>query len=174
MSFCDRCGSEARAGARFCASCGADLPATAESAPPPKQRSAPPAFSAESEHDQREGDRDSPPRTPGQVSEPDARGLRSRARWVLVALVVVALLDLVALGSDIAEYRLLGTDFTIEEADANDLRQGVIGVVQFSLLILTAVLFIRWFKRAYETVTPLGGVRRYGTGWRSAAGSFRS
>ena len=86
-----------------------------------------------------------------------------------IALVIVALVDLFAVGSDLAEYRLLGTDYTIEEADANDRRQIVVGVVQFSLFVLTAVLFIIWFKRAYEHVEPLGGKRRYGTGWAIGA-----
>jgi zinc-ribbon domain len=38
MGYCDRCGTEARTGARFCANCGADLPlsdAGSPSSPPP-------------------------------------------------------------------------------------------------------------------------------------------
>lgn len=104
----------------------------------------------------------------------DTDALRSRARWVQVALIVVAIIDLIAIGSDYAEYRLLGTDYTLEEADANDLRQGVIGVAQFALLIVTAVFFIRWFKPAYENVAPLGGERRYGVGWAIGAWFVRS
>jgi hypothetical protein len=88
---------------------------------------------------------------------------------VRIVLVIVALVDLIAVGSDLAEYRLLGTDFTIEEADANDRRQIAVGVAQVSLLVLTAVFFIIWFKRAYEHVEPLGGNRRYGTGWAIGA-----
>jgi zinc-ribbon domain len=34
VSFCDRCGTEARAGARFCANCGADLPLNDAESPP--------------------------------------------------------------------------------------------------------------------------------------------
>jgi hypothetical protein len=105
----------------------------------------------------------------GRLSPATLQTLRSRGRWTQIALVVVALVDLIAVGSDIAEYRLLGTDYTIEEADANDLRQIVVGVVQFSLFVLTAVLFIIWFKRAYDHVEHLGGNRRYGTGWAIGA-----
>lgn len=90
---------------------------------------------------------------------------RSRARWAQIALLVIAVIDAVAIGSDIAEYRLLGTEYTIEQADANDLRQQIIGLVQLLLLVLGAVLFIRWFKRAYENVDRLGGVRRYSPRW---------
>jgi hypothetical protein len=95
--------------------------------------------------------------------------LRSRARWAQIALVVVALVDVVAIASGAAEYRLLGTDYTIEEADANDQRQAAVGIIQFLLLIVTAILFIRWFKRAYENVDALGRERRYGTGWAIGA-----
>jgi hypothetical protein len=102
-------------------------------------------------------------------TRPDVDGLSSRARWTQVALVVVAIVDLIAIASGYAEYRLLGSDYTIEEADANDLRQGAIGVVQFLLLIAAAVYFIRWFKLAYENVEPLGGTRRYGKGWAIGA-----
>jgi hypothetical protein len=46
---------------------------------------------------------------------PDLVRLRSRARWTVIALVVVAVVDLIAVVSDVAEHRLLGTDFTAEE-----------------------------------------------------------
>ena len=78
---------------------------------------------------------------------------------------VVAVVDVVAIGSDIAEYRLLGTDYTVDEANANDNRQAVIGAVQLLLLVATAVLFIRWFKLAYEHLDEVGGERRYGPRW---------
>jgi uncharacterized membrane protein len=102
--------------------------------------------------------------------KPDLVRLRSRGRWTAIALVVVAVVDLIAVVSDVAEYRLLGADFTVEEIDANDTRQGVIGAVQVLLLIVTAVFFIRWFKRAYENVDAVGGKRRHGPGW--AIGSW--
>ena len=95
----------------------------------------------------------------------DVDGLRSRARWTQIALIAVVIVDLVAVGSDFAEYRLLGSDYTIEEADANDTRQAAIGGIQFLLLVATAVFFIRWFKRAYENVNALDRPRRYRIGW---------
>jgi hypothetical protein len=95
--------------------------------------------------------------------------LESRAKWARALLVIVALLDVVAVVSDVAEYRLLGTDFTDDQANANDLRQGAIGVAQVALLIATAVFFIRWFQRAYDHVEVLGGERRFGGGWATGA-----
>jgi hypothetical protein len=95
--------------------------------------------------------------------------LGSRARWAVVALAVYAVFDVIAFFSGLAEYRLLGTDYTIAQATANDDRQALIGMLQFLLLIVTAVIFLRWFKRAYENVERLGGERRYGTGWAVGA-----
>lgn len=86
-------------------------------------------------------------------------------RSAQIALLAIAVVDVFAIGSGIAEYQLLGTDYTIEEADANDLRQRIIAVVQLLLLVVGAVFFIRWFKRAYENVDRLGGVRRYSPRW---------
>jgi hypothetical protein len=98
-----------------------------------------------------------------------AGNLESRARWARALLVVVALVDVVAVVADVAEYRLLGTEFTDAEADANDLRQAVIGVLQVALFIATAIFFIRWFQRAYDHVDVLGGTRRFGRGWATGA-----
>jgi hypothetical protein len=95
--------------------------------------------------------------------------VRSRARWALIALALYAIFDVVAFFSGLAEYRLLGTDYTLAQANANDDRQALISAVQFVLLIGAAFFFLRWFKRAYENVEHLGGERRYGTGWAIGA-----
>ena len=103
------------------------------------------------------------------MGELDRDGLRSRARWAQIVLAVIVVVDLAAVFSDIAEYRLLNTDFTIAEADANDTRQAAIGSLQIALYVAGAVFFIRWFKRAYENVDVLDGNRRYGVGWAIGA-----
>ena len=95
--------------------------------------------------------------------------LHSRRRWALIALAVYAVFDVVGFFSGLAEYRLLGTDYTIAQANANDDRQAMIGALQFILLIVTAVFYLRWFKCAYANVERLGGQRRYGTGWAVGA-----
>ena len=96
-------------------------------------------------------------------------------RWVVAVLALIALVDLVAIGFGIAEYRLLsrieaGEPVSDAEIDANDIRQGAIGFVQFLLLIACAVFFIRWFHRAYTNLLPLGaGELRYKPGWAIGA-----
>ena len=42
------------------------------------------------------------------------------------------------------------------EANASDLRQGVIGVVQMGLYVASAVVFLRWFRRAYGNLHRTG------------------
>jgi hypothetical protein len=54
---------------------------------------------------------------------------------------------------------------TLAEVNASDELNAFIGFAQFGLLVLTAILFIRWFRRAYRNVEPLGGERRFKTGW---------
>jgi len=98
------------------------------------------------------------------------RPLSTRARWAIVALVAIALLDAVAVWADWDRYDLLnrivnGGNVTLHEADASDQRQSVIGVLQISALAVGAVFFIRWFLNAYRNVNALGGRRRFGEKW---------
>jgi hypothetical protein len=93
-----------------------------------------------------------------------------RAKWTIAALIVTAVLDVVAVASDWSRYDLLGRivsggSFTLAEANASDHRQAVIGGVQIGVLLVTAIIFIWWFHRAYRNLDALGGERRFGTGW---------
>jgi hypothetical protein len=100
--------------------------------------------------------------------------LRKPAAWAVAALAATAILDLVAAVADWDRYRLLGRiaagkAVTLAEADASDRLNGVIGIVQLALFVLTAILFIRWFRRAYRNVEPLGGDPRFSEGWAVGA-----
>jgi hypothetical protein len=100
--------------------------------------------------------------------------LASRARWAIAALVATGLTDLVAVVLDWNRYDLLGRiesggAFTLNEANASDHRQAVMGVIQIGLVVITAIVFIRWFRRAYANIDALGGERRFGTGWAIGA-----
>jgi hypothetical protein len=57
------------------------------------------------------------------------------------------------------------------EANANDLRQGVIGSLQLLVTLATAGVFLTWFYRAYKNLSRVG-VRglKYSPGW--AVGGF--
>ena len=76
------------------------------------------------------------------------------ARRALIALIV---LDAISVVSGYFEYSLYGQDvITQEELDSNDIRQGIVALLDFTAFVAAAVFFIRWFKRAYENLPALG------------------
>ena len=97
--------------------------------------------------------------------------LQGRQRAVVAVFALIVLVDLVAVWSSIAELNLVdriesGALVEDSEIDANDARQGSMGLVQLALYIAGAVVFIRWLRAAYrnaDVVAP--GLRRYGHGW---------
>lgn len=94
------------------------------------------------------------------------------AKWVLVAAIA---LDVIAVGSDLAQVRLLGKldagDLVSDQAlEANDVRQAAIGIAQTVVFIVAAVFFLRWFRRAYDNLLGLGAKElRFGPGWAIGA-----
>jgi Domain of unknown function (DUF4328) len=94
---------------------------------------------------------------------------------VVVALVVCAVLDVVAVASDVSYRNLIqnalaGATISLQQADSADHRQAVIGWWQVGVLLATAVLYVVWFRRAYVNVGRLGvhGLR-YGPRWAVSA-----
>jgi Domain of unknown function (DUF4328) len=96
-------------------------------------------------------------------------------RWVVAVLALIALVDLAAIASGIAEHRLLsgieaGEFVTEADVEANDIRQVAVGITQFGLLVACAVFFLRWFHRAYRNLLPLGATElRFTQGWAVGA-----
>jgi hypothetical protein len=92
--------------------------------------------------------------------------MRGRERAVVVALLLLIVVDVVAVGFSIAELRLVdrliaGEPVSDSEIDASDARATTIGAIQTVLLIAVAVFFIRWLRLAYrnaDVVAP--GLRR--------------
>ena len=109
-----------------------------------------------------------PPAAPGAPVE-GYQPLGGRARRVRVALAAVAIVDIVAMISGVLQLRLLQRaqteEISEEAASTNDLLYGGVGLVQVAAVVVTAVLFIRWFHRAYRNLGVLGGLPRYGAGW---------
>lgn len=106
-----------------------------------------------------------PRRPPPAAFEP----LGGRLALVVVALAAVAVIDVAAAISDALELHLIdriqgGAVVTAQEADNNDVRQALIGVVELVFGVIAAVAWLRWFHRAYRNVDSLG-IRRFGTGW---------
>ena len=101
--------------------------------------------------------------------------LAPRARATVIALGATVAVDVVACFGDGWQWTLLGrisrgTSVSTSTADLSDTIVAITAVLQLVLLIATAILFLRWFKRAYENVEALGGERRFSPGW--AVGSW--
>ena len=77
-----------------------------------------------------------------------------RAKLVLAFLWISLALEVLSFFSGYLQYGLLqlaanGTEITINEANANDMRESIIGICSMVVYIITAVMFIMWFRRAY-------------------------
>lgn len=100
---------------------------------------------------------------------------RQRARQLILLFQIFAGLLALSIASDFFEYRLLSTMHTgvpdMDAVNANDIRQGLIGIVLILMHILGAVFFIRWFRRAYYNLHAAGtrGLQ-FDEGW--AAGGW--
>ena len=98
------------------------------------------------------------------------RPLSQRAKWAVIALVAVAVLDIVAVWADWDRYDLLGRVanggvYTLAEAATSDNRESAMALLQTVSLVFGAIFFIRWFLEAYRNVNPLGGAREYTEKW---------
>lgn len=98
------------------------------------------------------------------------RPLEQRARWAVILLVAVIAADVLAIGSDVLEVRLMdrlieGEDVSLGALDSDDIRQGVVGIVQVAAYVAAIVLFLLWFHRAYYNLEPLGAKLRFRRGW---------
>lgn len=82
---------------------------------------------------------------------------QQRAKHITLAFYLGIAVTILAVYSGILEHDLLlqiqsGSYVTIEEAEANDLRQSIMGIVQLIVSITIIVLFLKWFRRAYSNL----------------------
>ena len=80
-----------------------------------------------------------------------------RARIAITLIWITPALEILMFISGFLQYSMLqdikaGIEVTSEAADLNDLREGIIGLLYFVVFIISAVTFIRWFRRAYFTL----------------------
>lgn len=92
-------------------------------------------------------------------------------RVLIVALCVTAALAVVSIVSEIAYHDLIqrlidGRLVSLGQAQAADERRSAIGSTQIVLVVVTGILFIVWFHRAYQNLGRLGVFPlRWGSGW---------
>ncbi|MCC6701044.1 MAG: DUF4328 domain-containing protein [Fluviicola sp.] len=75
--------------------------------------------------------------------------------------------------SDIMQYFLLrdiqkGT-FNMQEINANDFRQSIVGIIMLLFYIGVAIVFIQWFRRAYYNLHQLSNKCSFAEGWAAGA-----
>ncbi len=86
---------------------------------------------------------------------------QKRADLVVIIFWVLIVFNLIGIASGYLEIALLedvknGYYVTEEEANANDTRQQIIGILQLGLFITSAVVFLNWFRRAYGNLHRIG------------------
>lgn len=98
-----------------------------------------------------------------------------RAKLAMIMLGVILLLDVVSGFSSYLQLELLNDfkdGFYVPEDDiaANDTREQLIGLVYLIAIVVSAVFFIQWFRRAYYNLQVRTGSCVHTNGW--AAGGW--
>jgi uncharacterized membrane protein YidH (DUF202 family) len=80
-----------------------------------------------------------------------------RARIAVSMIWVVLALELLSLGSGFMQYQMLldvarGAAISTEAANSNDSREQIISLLYLVGMIISAITFIRWFRRAYSNL----------------------
>lgn len=102
----------------------------------------------------------------------DPTGLTRWTKWFLYAYIAIAV---IALFSGQLEYQLL-SDFEkgiytsesqiMAAAESNDARQRVVGIIQFAVFVVTAILILMWIHRANFNARQLGATgMEFTPGW---------
>ena len=99
----------------------------------------------------------------------------ARAKYAIVMLFVILFLDVVSGYSSYLQLGLLndlneGLFVPDDVLTTNDLRERIIGVLYSIAMLVSAVFFIQWFRRAYYNLQVRTGNCEHGEGW--AAGSW--
>ena len=84
---------------------------------------------------------------------------------LIVLLIFDMVLNVLSGGSSWMQIQLLQREFTVEEGEWNDLREGVVGLVQLSFFIVTAVIFCVWIVRSHKNVWAFGYHQEITPGW---------
>lgn len=99
----------------------------------------------------------------------------TRAKTAIILIWIVLGLEIISLISGYLQSNILynaesGVFVSMEEAEANDIRETLIGLLYSLTFIVSAVTFIRWFRRAYYNMHQKVTYLSYGEGW--AAGGW--
>ena len=98
-----------------------------------------------------------------------------RAKTTILFLYISIVIDIIAFVGDYLQYNLLtnasnGISIGIDEANSNDLRQRLISLINLIIIIVSGIVFIRWFRRAYFNLHQKTDYLYNSEGW--AAGGW--
>ncbi|MCD8518588.1 MAG: DUF4328 domain-containing protein [Flavobacterium sp.] len=87
-----------------------------------------------------------------------------RAKTLQIVFAIIIVYTIISIISGLFEVQLLnrflnGENIDLAAADANDTRQAVIGVVGLIIFIVSVVVFLNWFRRAYGNLIRLNTMR---------------
>lgn len=79
------------------------------------------------------------------------------AKNAIILIVIVVTIEIISIFSNFFQYDLLkiaakSGEISIETLKSNDKRQSFIAIVQFLAFVVSGVMFILWFKRAYSNL----------------------
>lgn len=97
-----------------------------------------------------------------------------RARIAITLIWIILGLEIMMFISGFFQYNLLqnlsaGIEVSDEAINANDLREGAIGVLYLVVIIISGVTFIRWFRRAYFNLHTQVSYLEHAEGWAAGA-----
>jgi Domain of unknown function (DUF4328) len=84
-----------------------------------------------------------------------------RAKWAVYIFITLCVIYFISIVSGLMELSLLekikdGQFVSNEEADFNDMRQGLIAMLEIGFVIASVVFFLRWFILAYHNLHNIG------------------
>lgn len=97
-----------------------------------------------------------------------------RAKNAITLIWIVLALEIVSFISGYFQYELLqsaanGAEITINKAIANDRREQIIGFTYMAAMIISAITFIQWFRRAYYNLHLKVNYLSFSEGWASGS-----
>ena len=105
----------------------------------------------------------------------DLKPNNQRAKILILFIWIVLVFEIISLISSGLQYNLLqtvsnGGQITNEAANANDLREQIVGIIYLIAYIISGITFIMWFRRAYFNLHQRVKNLSFTEGW--AAGSW--
>jgi len=97
-----------------------------------------------------------------------------RARIAVILIFIMFLMDIISGISGYFQYELLqiaseGGMISDEEANANDEREQIVGVIYLIIYIISGITFIQWFRRAYFNLHLKVDHLSHTEGWAAGA-----